>query len=177
VAASVPKRRPVGQPRSISASVSDVAKSKGASPAAQLAAFMKPYAPAIQKTARTALAKLRAQIPGATEMVYDTYNALVIGFGPNDRASEAIVSIALYPKWVNLYFLDGAALPDPGKLLKGSGTRVRNLRLEDPAILDSPAVKTLIGAAVADADSPFPRRPRRLLIKAAVSRKRPRRPR
>ena len=75
---------------------------------------MEPYAPAIQKTARTALAKLRAQIPGATEMVYDTFNALVIGFGPNDRASEAIVSIALYPKWVNLYFLDGAALPDPG---------------------------------------------------------------
>ena len=153
-----------------------MAKSKGASPAAQLAAFMKPYAPAIQKTARTALAKLRAQIPGATEMVYDTYNALVIGFGPSDRASEAIVSIALYPKWVNLYFLDGAALPDPRKLLKGSGTRVRNLRLEDPAILDSPAVKTLIAAAVADADSPFSRRPRRLLIKAAVSRKRPRRP-
>jgi hypothetical protein len=154
-----------------------VAKSKGASPAAQLAAFMEPYAPAIQKTARTALAKLRAQIPGATEMVYDTYNALVIGFGPNDRASEAIVSIALYPKWVNLYFLDGAALPDPGKLLKGSGTRVRTVRLEDPAILDSPAVKALVAAAVADADSPFPRRPRRLLIKAAVARKRSRRPR
>jgi hypothetical protein len=154
-----------------------VAKSKGVSPAAQLAAFMDPYAPAIQKTARAALARLRTLIPGATEMVYDTYNALVIGFGPNERASEAIVSIALYPKWVNLYFLDGATLPDPAKLLKGSGTRVRTLRLEDPALLDSPAVKALVAAAVADADSPFPRRSRRLVIKSAVARKRPRRPR
>ena len=102
VAASVRKAGVgrVGQPRTISASVCLVATSKGASPAVQLAAFMEPYAPAIQETARTALVKLRAQIPGATEMVYDTYNALVIGFGPNDRASEAIVSIALYPKWV-----------------------------------------------------------------------------
>ena len=49
---------------------------------------MEPYTPAIKKTARTALAKLRAQIPGATEIVYGTYNALVIGLGPNDRASE-----------------------------------------------------------------------------------------
>ena len=95
---------------------------------------MEPYAPAIRKTARTALAKIRAQIPGATEMVYDTYNALVIGFGPSARASEAIVSIALYPKWVKLYSSTARRCPI-GELLKGSGSRVRNLRLEDPAIL------------------------------------------
>ena len=148
------------------------------SPAKQLAGFMELYSPAIQKTARTALTKLRAQILGATEMVYDTFNALVIGFGPNDRASQAIVSIALYPKWVNLYFLDGALLTDPGKLLKGSGSRVRTLRLDDAALLDSPDVRALIAAAVANADSPFGcRRPRRLLIKAISTRRRSRRPR
>lgn len=148
------------------------------SPATQLSAFMEPYAPAIRKTARAALTKLRAQIPGATEMVYDTFNALVIGFGPNERASEAIVSIALYPKWVNLYFLDGATLPDPNTLLQGRGNRVRTLRVEDPAVLDRPEVKALVAAAVANADSPFERRrSRRLLIKAIAARRRPRRAR
>ena len=138
---------------------------------------MEPYSPAIRKTARAALAKLRAQIPGATEMVYDTFNALVVGFGPNDRASEAIVSIALYPKWVNLYFLDGATLSDPERLLKGSGNRVRTLRLDEAALLDRPAVKALVATAVASADSPFERgRPRRLLLKSVASRRRPRRP-
>jgi hypothetical protein len=147
------------------------------SPAKQFAAFMQPYAPAIQKTARAALTKLRAQIPGATELVYDTYNALVVGFGPNDRASEAIVSIGLYPKWVNLYFLDGALLPDPKKLLKGSGNRVRTLRLDDAAMLDRPAIRTLIAAAVANSDSPFPRLgSRRLLIKSIAPRRMLRRP-
>jgi hypothetical protein len=147
------------------------------SPAKQLAGFMELYSPAIQKTARTALTKLRVQIPGAIEMVYDTFNALVIGFAPNDRASEAIVSIALYPKWVNLYFLDGATLPDEKKLLKGTGSRVRTLRLDDAALLDSPDVGALIAAAVANADSPFGRGPRRLLIKAISTRRRSRRPR
>jgi hypothetical protein len=151
-----------------------MAMPKGTSPARQLAGFMQPYSPAIRKTARAALAKLRARIPGATEMVYDTYNALVIGFGPNDRASEAIVSIALYPKWVNLYFLDGALLPDPGKLLMGTGSRVRTLRLDEVALLERPPVRALLAAAVKNADSPFGRR-RRLVIKSVAARRRPRR--
>jgi len=40
-------------------------------------------------------------------MVYDNYNALVIGFGPNDRPSLAIFSIVLFPRWVTLCFLQG----------------------------------------------------------------------
>ena len=147
-------------------------------PARQLAALMRDYTPLVQKTARSALKKLRAQVPGATEMVYDTYNALVIGFASGDRASEAIVSIGLYPKWVNVYFLDGAVLDDPQKLLKGSGNRVRMLRLDDAAaVLDEPPVRQLIAAAVANADSPFqPRRKRQMVIKAMVTRRRARRP-
>ena len=138
---------------------------------------MRDYTPAVQKTARAALKKLRAQVPGATEMVYDTYNALVIGFAPGDRASEAILSIGLYPKWVNVYFLDGALLPDPQGLLKGSGNRVRMLRLDDSAaLLDHTAVKDLISSAVENADSPFGQATRRLVIKSRVMKRRPRRP-
>ena len=147
-------------------------------PARQLSAFMRDYTPAVQKTAQAALRKLRIQVPGATEMVYDTFNALVIGFAPGDRASEAILSIGLYPKWVNLYFLDGAVLPDPEGLLKGSGNRVRTLRLDDGAsVLDQPAVRSLVAAAVGNADSPFDQRKRRrLIIKSVVTRRRARRP-
>jgi hypothetical protein len=145
-------------------------------PTTALARLMGAYSPAVRKTARAALTKLRAQIPGATEMIYDTYNALVIGFSPNERASYAILSIGLYPKWVNLYFLDGALLPDPERILKGSGNRVRTLRLDDAALLDRPAVKALIAAAVKNADSPFESRRRRLILKSTVTRHRPRRP-
>ncbi len=110
-------------------------------------------------------------------MVYDTFNALVIGFCPGDRASEATLSIALYPRWVNLYFLDGVALSDPAKLLRGSGNRVRSIRLEDPKVIDTPPVKALISEATRSADAPFdPKRARRLVIKAIAPKRRPRRP-
>ncbi|MGH7469475.1 MAG: hypothetical protein ACRENP_16105 [Longimicrobiales bacterium] len=102
---------------------------KTPSPAQQLDAFIDRYSPEISAQARAALDRMRACLPGAIELVYDNYNGLVIGFGPNERASEAILSIVLYPRWVSLCFLQGAKLADPHKLLKGSGKVVRTITL------------------------------------------------
>jgi hypothetical protein len=35
---------------------------------------------------------------GAIELVYDNYNALVIGYGPTERASDALIFLAVYPR-------------------------------------------------------------------------------
>lgn len=98
---------------------------KDRSPEKQLAGFIARFTPEIAAVAEAALVKMRACVPGAIELVYDNYNALAIGFGPTERASDAILSIALYPRCVYLFFLWGANLPDPQKLLKGSGKRAR----------------------------------------------------
>jgi hypothetical protein len=90
------------------------------SPEAQLDAFINKFTPEIGSQARLVLAKMRTLLPGAYEMVYDNYNALVIGFGATDRPSEFIGSIALYPRWVTLFLANGPALPDPKKLLMRS---------------------------------------------------------
>src|SRR5262245_59090891 len=110
----------------------------------RLDVFMARYSPEVAALARAALDKLRERLPGAIEMVYDNYNALVVGFGPTDRPSEAVLSIALYPRWVTLFFLHGAKFPDPQRRLKGSGKQVRQIRLEDETTLDEPAVRALI---------------------------------
>ena len=148
------------------------------SAAKQLAGFLRRFDPRVAAVARAARAKLRRRIPGAVELVYDNYNALVIGFGPTERAGDAVLSIALYPRWVNLFFLRGTSLSDPEGLLKGEGTRVRHVVLSDASVLDAPGVRRLVAQAV-DA-SPVPiegRRPRRLVIKSVSPRRRPRRPR
>lgn len=124
------------------------------SAADKLERMIERFSPEIAREARVALVKLRLLLPGAVEMVYDNYYALVIGFCPVERASEAILSIAIYPRWMNLNFLVGDALPDPGKLLRGSGKINRHLRLENAATLDRADVKVLIKAAIADADVP-----------------------
>src|SRR3954468_10951393 len=92
-----------------------------ATPARRLAGFLSKYSPEIAGEAKKALAAMRRLLPGAIEMVYDNYNALVVGFGPTERPSEAIFSIVLYPEYVSLCFLQGAELQDPDGLLRGSG--------------------------------------------------------
>jgi hypothetical protein len=70
-----------------------------------------------------------------SRLVYDNYNALAIGFGPTERASDVIFSIALFPRWVTLFFLHGVTLPDPYKVLRGSGKVVRHVVLQTAADL------------------------------------------
>jgi hypothetical protein len=149
-----------------------------ARPTAQLAAFMAKYSPAVAAQGRAALKKLRQLVPGAVELVYDNYNFLVVGFGPSERASEAVLSLVFAPRWLLICFLQhGPQLPDPTRLLRGSGSRVRNVRLAGANDLDTPAVRALIDAALARATVPIDRRERRrLIIKSISARQRPRRP-
>jgi hypothetical protein len=143
----------------------------------RLAGFMARFTPEIATLARAALARVRAQVPGAVELVYDNYNALVVAFGPSEKTSEAILSIALYPRWVNLFFMWGAKLSDPQRLLEGEGSRVRRIRIDDAATIDEPPVRRLIAQAVGMASPPIEAtRPRRMVVKMALARVKPRRP-
>ena len=146
-------------------------------PEEQLAGFIARYTPEVGALARAALAKLRARLPGAIELVYDNYNALAIGFSPTERASDVIFSIALYPRWVSLFFFHGVGLPDPQKLLKGSGKTVRHIVLESASDLDKPAIKALMKHALERADEPLDKANRsRIIIKSISAKQRPRRP-
>jgi hypothetical protein len=144
---------------------------------AQFNTFIAKYTPEIGALAKAVLKKMRTRLPGAVEIVYDNYNALVVGFGPTDRASDAIFSIALYPRWVTLFFLNGKGLPDPQKLLKGNGKHVRHIVLENAATLDDPNIQVLMNAALKRSEAEIDNTRRRLLIIKSISPKqRPRRP-
>ena len=146
-----------------------------ATPAAQLKAFLDRFSPEVAGLARVARAKLRKRLPGAIEMVYDNYNALVIGFSPTERPSDAILSIVIYPKRVSICFIQGKHLPDPDGVLQGDGNQVRFVRLDpDAAILDTPPLRTLVSEAVAFGETPFRGRGQ-LVIRAISKKQRPRR--
>jgi len=118
----------------------------------QLAAQLGRYDPAVAKVARAALAAMRRRLPGAYELVYDTH-ALAIGFAPTEKTGDAVFSITLFPRWVSLFFLRGATLPDPDRRLRGSGARVRHVVLErGAATLDEPAIRELVQVALERAE-------------------------
>ena len=148
---------------------------------ARLAGFIAKYSPPVAKVARAVLPKLRKAFRGTHELVYDNYNALAIGWSPSGRTSDVICSIALYPRWVTLFFLRGKGLPDPDRRLRGSGSRVRSIVLEHGVkTLDETAVKRLIAAAIASAPiatAPVARRaaPETIIMSVSPNR-RPRRP-
>jgi hypothetical protein len=125
---------------------------------------------------RGARKKMRARLPHALELVYDNYNFFVIGYGPSEKASEAIFSLAAQAKGVTLFFLQGARLPDPQGLLAGSGNVVRSIRLETAATLDRADVRALMKTALARAKAPIdPNGRHRLVIKSVSAKQRPRR--
>jgi len=146
-------------------------------PQAQLDGFIDKFTPEVALLTRKLLDKMKARVPGATIMVYDNYNALAIGFGPSDRAGKAVLSLAVMPRWVTLCFLFGAGMPDPHRLLNGSGSRVRHVRLHAAEDFDDPRVQDLLAAALDRSEPPInPTREQQLIIKSISGKQRPRRP-
>jgi hypothetical protein len=99
---------------------------------------------------------LRKRLPTANELIYDNYNFFVIGYCSNERPSDCILSIAAGANGVGLSFYHGATLPDPHKLLLGSGSQNRFTRIESPATLTRPEVEELIAAAIGQTKGPLP---------------------
>jgi hypothetical protein len=147
------------------------------SPASCLSGLVGRYPPEIARAFKSARRKMRALIPRGYELVYENYNALGIGYGPGQTASDAIVSIVAYPRWITLFFLYGASLKDPRGLLKGTGSRVRSIRLDSPSDLDRIEVRQLISCAIAPHAARLKQCPRlQLIVKSTASKRRPRRP-
>jgi hypothetical protein len=153
------------------------APAKAQTPQQQLEGFLDKYLPEIAEQARACLKILRARLPGAIQLVYDNYNALVIGFGPSEKPSDAIFSLALFPRYVTVFFLQGTKVPDPHKLLQGSGNVVRSIRLASPADLNTPEIRELMAAAMESARVPIdPAARGKLVIRSISAKQRPRRP-
>jgi hypothetical protein len=138
--------------------------------------FIAKFEPRHQRLIRSVRRALRGLFPGAYELCYDNYNFFVLGYGPTERPSDCLVSIAAAANGVGLCFIHGATLPDPQGILLGSGRQTRFIRLASAAVLKQPAVRTLIQAAIRASRPPMPQKGRmRLIVKSVSARQRPRR--
>jgi len=145
-------------------------------PELQIASFLAKYSPSIEAQLKDARRRLRAFFPRGFELVFDNYNALVFGISPTERTTDAFLSIAGYPRWVTLFFLNGTALSDPNGLLEGQGKQVRSIRLANPTQMTEPEVEALIAQAM------LPHQPALFaapalatIVKTVVAKQRPRR--
>jgi hypothetical protein len=137
----------------------------------QLAGFINKFDSRNAALIRSVRKVLRKRMPSANELVYDNYNFFVIGYCSTERPSDCIVSIAAAANGVGLSFYYGATLPDPHKLLLGSGGQNRFIRIESATILTRPEIEGLIAAAIAQAERPLPNSGEGKLIIRSISEK------
>jgi hypothetical protein len=118
----------------------------------QLASWFSRYEPSTAGLGKALRARLRARLPGLTEIVYvyERQKALVISYSPTEHGYEGLCSLALYPDGVRLHFGQGALLAksDPKGLLQGRGKTVRHVALNAAADLDRPEIEALMAAAL-----------------------------
>jgi hypothetical protein len=142
----------------------------------ELAGFIEKFDAKNAALIRAVRKAMRKRIPAANELVYDNYNFFVIGYCSTERPSDCIASIAAGANGVGLAFYYGAMLPDPHKLLQGSGSQNRFIRIESVATLARPEIEALIAAAIAQGKNPLAKSGKgKLIIRSISAKQRPRR--
>ena len=122
---------------------------------AQLRTLIAKFAPAHLRLIGAMRRWLRKRLPTAHEVVYEYRDWFVISYSPNEHGYEGVLAIRGSADGVKLYFNQGKDLPDPEKLLQGSGNQTRSIDVEGASTLARPEVACLIDEALARNRVPF----------------------
>lgn len=141
---------------------------------AQARTLIAKFAPAHLRLVAAMRRSLRKRLPTAHEVVYEYRDWFVISYSPNERGYEGVLAIRGSADGVKLYFNQGKELPDPVKLLQGSG-QTRWINVEGASTLARPQVALLINEALARNSVPFARAGRGSVIIRSASAKKSRR--
>ena len=142
---------------------------------AELRTLIDKFAPAHLRLIGAMQRWLRKRLPTAQEVVYEYRDWFVISYSPNDHGYEGVLAIRASESGVKLYFNRGKELPDPAKLLQGSGTLARSINVEGASTLARPEVAQLIDEALARNRVPFARAGRGSVVIRSASAKQQRR--
>lgn len=143
---------------------------------AQVRELIGTFAPAHERLIGALRRSLRKRLPTALEVVYEYRDCFVISYSPSERGYEGVLSLRASEDGVRLYLNQGKGVPDPEKLLRGSGTQARWMAIEGASTLAQPAVARLIDAALALNKVPFADTGRgAVVIRSTTAKKRARR--
>ena len=145
---------------------------------AELRTLVAKFAPAHLRLVGAMRRSLRKRLPTAYEVVYEYRNqgAVVISVSPNEHGYEGALAIRADADGVKLFFNHAKELPDPAKLLQGSGGQVRLIDVVGASMLARPEVARLIDEAIARNPVPFESAGRGSVVIRSTSAKQRRRP-
>jgi hypothetical protein len=109
--------------------------------------FLGGYAPEVRNLALAARAFVLQVVPGVIEQV--DAGARIIGYRCGPKYGDTVCIIMPTKAGVNLGIAFAMELPDPQKILEGTGKLHRHVKLKQAADLEAPVLKALLQAALA----------------------------
>lgn len=110
--------------------------------------FFDAYPPHVAATAQRLRAIVRAELPDASEYVYQGWR--LVGY----RVPKYVCFIAPLEHEVRLGFEYGVSMRDPHGILEGGGLQVRHITCRDAASIDEAIVRAYVREAVDVANLP-----------------------
>jgi len=98
--------------------------------------------PEIAEISRALCALVRGVCVGATETVQLGWKS--VSYSRGGVMKGAICAVCPQAKWVNIQFLQGTSLGDPGGLLEGAGKTMRHVKIHSLDGTDMDALRELI---------------------------------
>ena len=108
--------------------------------------YLTRYEPAIMALTLALREIVLEEAPEARELVHAGY-AVAVAFTFTGKMGGAFCYVAAYRTHVNLGLNHGAVLPDPHKVLVGTGRQMRHIRIATERDLSLPYLRTFIRAA------------------------------
>jgi hypothetical protein len=105
------------------------------------------FSPEVRYLALAARTFVLAMIPNVTEMV--DAKARIIGYGYSPRYADQVCMLMPTKVGVNLGIAYAMQLPDPRKILEGTGKVHRHVKLKSASDLKTQALRALLKAALA----------------------------
>jgi hypothetical protein len=125
-------------------------------PEKELLALIADHDPGIVQLALDLRSMILDAAPDARETVYDARYTISDIFSFTERWQDSFCMVAVYSKHVSLVFTHGARLPDPHRLLRGSGKQLRHLQARTEDDLQNDALRHFLEAAIARAREELP---------------------
>jgi hypothetical protein len=102
--------------------------------------------PKARELALQARALIESVYPAVVEVPWPKQRVIGYGVGPK-KMSEHFCYISVSENHINVGFMYGAELPDPHKLLEGSGKLLRHVRITRREELENPVLRELLKVA------------------------------
>lgn len=109
----------------------------------EIVSKVSPHARQLAERAKTLIQSI---YPAVVEVPWPKQRVIGYGVGPK-KMSEHFCYLSVSKEHINLGFMYGAELPDPEKLLEGSGTLLRHVRITQLEQLSDPALRELLMVA------------------------------